>query len=179
MLEYEYVQTTLPLKSARGSNTCFFSFADTVVAKAFGRQNECHGWMGVKYQTAPGNPPSRVMLHLRLLDGTAPEQQEALGVFGVNFLHTVFYKWQAISESVESCKGQLGALLDELTDANGKNRIEVDLMHVDGPDFGMVDNRVLALQLVDMRLTNAVLFNQNGDVTSALLPTATLAHHHL
>jgi hypothetical protein len=54
MLEYEYVQTTLPLKSARGGTTCFFSFADTVVAKAFGRQNECHGWMGVKYQTKPG-----------------------------------------------------------------------------------------------------------------------------
>ena len=116
------------------------------------------------------------MLHLRLLDTTAAEQQEALGVFGVNFLHTVFYKWQAIAESVESCKDQLGALLDELTDVNGANRIEVDLMHVDGPDFAQVDNRVLALQLVDKRLTNAVLFNQNGDVTSASpAPTATLA----
>ena len=112
------------------------------------------------------------MLHLRLLDGTAAEQQEALGVFGVNFLHTVFYKWQAIAESVESCKGQLLSLVDEL----GTSRIEVDLMHVDGPDFAQVDNRVLALQLVDKRLTNAVLFNQNGDVTSASpAPTATLA----
>jgi hypothetical protein len=50
MLEYEYVSTTLPLKTARGATTCFFAFADTVVAKAFGRKNECHGWMGVKYQ---------------------------------------------------------------------------------------------------------------------------------
>jgi hypothetical protein len=83
------------------------------------------------------------MLHLRLLDGTAAEQQEALGVFGVNFLHTVFYKWQAIAESVESCKGQLLSLVDEL----GTSRIEVDLMHVDGPDFTLVDNRILALQV--------------------------------
>ena len=31
-------------------------------------------------------------MHIRMLDDTATEQQEALGVFGVNFLHMAFYK---------------------------------------------------------------------------------------
>ena len=35
----------------------FFAFADTVVAKAYDRDNECHGWLGIKYQSAPGYVP--------------------------------------------------------------------------------------------------------------------------
>lgn len=54
MLDYEYLQCFLTLKSARGKDTAFFAFADTVVAKAFGRDNECHGWLGIKYQSRPG-----------------------------------------------------------------------------------------------------------------------------
>ena len=54
MLDYEYLQCFLTLKTARGKDTCFFAFADTVVAKAFGRNNECHGWLGIKYQSRPG-----------------------------------------------------------------------------------------------------------------------------
>jgi len=54
MLDYEYLQCFLTLKTARGKDTAFFAFADTVVAKAFGRDNECHGWLGIKYQSRPG-----------------------------------------------------------------------------------------------------------------------------
>ena len=45
MLDYEYLQCYLTLKTARGKDTAFFAFADTVVAKAFNRNNECHGKM--------------------------------------------------------------------------------------------------------------------------------------
>lgn len=55
-------QCSIPLKNARGANTCFFAFADTVVARAYGRNNECHGWLGVKWQTKPGAAPSRLMV---------------------------------------------------------------------------------------------------------------------
>lgn len=44
------------------------------------------------------------------------------------------------------------------------SRPQVDLIHVDGPDFAKVDNRVLALQLVDVGLTEAVFFNAAGQV---------------
>ena len=54
MLDSEYLSCNLTLRNARGDNTAFFAFADTVVAKAFNRDNECHGWLGFKYQLRPG-----------------------------------------------------------------------------------------------------------------------------
>lgn len=50
MLDYEYLQCNLTLRKQRGNDTAFFAFSDTVVAKAFNRDNECHGWLGIKYQ---------------------------------------------------------------------------------------------------------------------------------
>mmetsp|Transcript_18629 Transcript_18629/g.25830 ORF Transcript_18629/g.25830 Transcript_18629/m.25830 type:complete len:587 (-) Transcript_18629:142-1902(-) len=161
MLEFEYVQCALPLRNARGKNTCFFAYANTVVARAYRRMNECHGWMGVKWQTSPGAEPSRLMIHMRMLDATAAEQQEALGVFGVNFIHTCFYKYKAIASHESDCKAALQSLVDDLS----SQRIEVDFIRVDGPDFRETDNRVLALDLVDSGLTDAVLFNSSGQVT--------------
>jgi hypothetical protein len=53
MLDYEYLQCDLTLRNARGDSTAFFAFADTVTAKAYNRDNECHGWLGIKYQSSP------------------------------------------------------------------------------------------------------------------------------
>ncbi len=53
MLEAEYLSCSLTLRKSRGNTTAFFAFADTVVAKAFNRANECHGWLGIKYQAQP------------------------------------------------------------------------------------------------------------------------------
>ena len=46
-------QVNLTLRKQRGKDTAFFAFADTVTAKAFNRENECHGWLGIKYQDQP------------------------------------------------------------------------------------------------------------------------------
>jgi hypothetical protein len=51
--DYEFLQTKLTLQNVRGQNTKFFAFADTLTTKAFKRDNECHGWLGVRYQSAP------------------------------------------------------------------------------------------------------------------------------
>lgn len=71
MLDYEYLQCDLTLRKQRGANTAFFAFADTVVAKAFGRDNECHGWLGIKFQSSPKYVLSPHMqtyvCHLRVL----------------------------------------------------------------------------------------------------------------
>ena len=47
------MQVNLTLRKQRGKDTAFFAFADTVTAKAFMRDNECHGWLGIKYQDSP------------------------------------------------------------------------------------------------------------------------------
>ena len=87
MLEYEFLQCQLTLNTDRGENTQFFAFADTVVAKAYKRDNECHGWLGVKYQAAPKKEPCCIMIHCRMLEPTAQQQQESLGVLGVNLIY--------------------------------------------------------------------------------------------
>ena len=53
MLDYEHSLNLERLKAGRGDTTSFFVFADTVAARNFQGTNECHGWLGVKYQTHP------------------------------------------------------------------------------------------------------------------------------
>ncbi|KAK3268395.1 hypothetical protein CYMTET_23102, partial [Cymbomonas tetramitiformis] len=161
MLEYEYLQCSLPLKADRGKDTCFFAFADTVVAKAFMRDNECHGWLGVKWQMNPGEEPSRLMLHIRMLDPNAQLQQEALGVFGVNLVHACL----CLSENLNTESYNFGPFLQSLMNELSSDRIEVDAIEMDGPKFSEnVSNRVLALSLVEQGLTDAVLFDNQGEV---------------
>ena len=38
------------------------------VARNFKGDNECHGWMGVKFQVAPRDEPSQIIIHVRMLD---------------------------------------------------------------------------------------------------------------
>ena len=177
MLEYEYLSCSLNLRKQRGKNTAFFAFADTVVARAFGRNNECHGWLGVKFQPKPGEPPSTVMIHVRMFDATAQEQQEALGVLGVNLIHAVLTtgadeatkrhsSHQHHDSSSSSSSGRssdisgkiIGLLLDDLS----RSRIEVDLIDFSGPLYEGVDNRVAALRLVQRELCDAALFDPSG-----------------
>ena len=45
------------LQPLRGDSTAFFAFADTVAARNYQGTDECHGWMGVKFQTHPPATP--------------------------------------------------------------------------------------------------------------------------
>ena len=52
------------------------------------------------------------------------------------------------------------SLLDSLTN----ERIEVDMVEFSGPDFEKVDNRLMALKLVQCGLSNAAMFTADGQV---------------
>lgn len=160
MLDYEYLQCSLTLKKARGANTQFFAFADTVVAKAFNRDNECHGWIGIKYQTAPEREPCTILVHCRMLEGTAQAQQESLGILGVNLIHGAF------TES-KNPNAILSGLLDDLS----RDQMEVDCVEFQGPDFQHVDRRLIMLRLVQNGLTDAAIFNPSGE---PMIPQETL-----
>jgi hypothetical protein len=56
-------------------------FADTVAARSFTRANECHGWLGLRFQTDPGGAPSDILVHVNLMDPANVQQQEALRTF--------------------------------------------------------------------------------------------------
>src|SRR2546425_9669345 len=78
MLDYEHELNLQRLRSSRGDTTAFFAFADTVAARNYQGTNECHGWMGVKYQAHPRDDNSQILIHVRMLDHENDVQQEAL-----------------------------------------------------------------------------------------------------
>src|SRR3982751_4799837 len=86
MLGHEYDLLVERLGAKLGERT-FFVFADTVAARSFKHHTESHGWLGVRFQTEPGGEPSEIIIHVRMRDKENVDQQEALGVIGVNLVH--------------------------------------------------------------------------------------------
>ena len=153
MLEHEFALNMDRLDETRGDNNAFFAFADTVVARSYLGGNECHGWMGVKFQSHVRDEPSQVVLHVRMLDSEASLQQEALGIIGVNLLYGAFFHHHEPEVMIES-------LLDRLT----TGRIEIDMIQFKGIEFRSVDNRLMALKLVQLGLSGVAMFGPDGDV---------------
>ncbi len=153
MLDYEYKLLVERLGEKRGNETEFFAFADTVATRNFKGTNECHGWMGVKFQSAPGAASNRVLIHVRMLDTDRVAQQEALGIIGINLCFGCFNHFHEPFVLMES-------LLDNLT----ADRIEVDMIHFDGPDFSTIDSRMMAVKLVELELSDAAMFRPDGEV---------------
>lgn len=159
MLVHEYDLLTERLGPSRGADSAFFVYAATVAAQSYARRAECHGWIGVRAQHAPGAPPSDAILHVRMLDADPRAQHEALGILGVNLLAGVFNHAGAPEELV-------AVLSDDLKDSAGRgsDRIEVDLVDLAGPAFGPLDLRLLNLHLIRAWLTRAVMFDATGRV---------------
>ncbi len=153
MLDYEFELIMERLNDKRGRETCFFVFANTVSARNYLGTNECHGWMGIKFQLQPLAEPIEIIAHVNMLDTENLQQQEALGMLGVNLTYGAFYHHSEPEKLIAS-------LLDGLSLA----RIEVDMIKFTGPYFSNVDNRLMALQLVEQGLSNAALIGANGDV---------------
>jgi hypothetical protein len=153
MLDLEFQLNLERLDAERGDSNAFFAFADTVTARSFVGGNECHGWMGVKFQAHPRDEASQIIMHVRMLDVEAALQQEALGIVGVNLLHAAFFQHHEPELLVES-------LLDRLT----TGRIEIDMIELKGIEFRSVDNRLMALKLVQVGLSGAAMFGPDREV---------------
>lgn len=156
MLEYEYDLLEQRLGEARGADSTFFSFCNTVRARGYQDAGECHGWVGVRFQLKPGAEPVEIVLHLRLLDESNADQMEVLGKVGVNLIYAAFYYRESLQSFVES-------LADDLQ----PGRMEIDMLRFSGEGFRYVDNRLCALQLVSSGLTDAAMFNASGEVVQA------------
>src|SRR5215467_3530924 len=87
MLDREFALLLERLGEKRGATTRFFVFADTVAARSYTRKDEAHGWMGIQFQTGAKAPPSQIIIHTRLLDRENFQEQEALGIIGVNLIY--------------------------------------------------------------------------------------------
>src|SRR5881227_246071 len=151
MLDHEYNLLIERLDQKLGAQRYFFVFADTVAARSFKQHNEAHGWLGVRFQTEFRGEPSQIIIHLRMLDEANVDQQEVLGVIGVNLIYGAFY--HAKPEE----------LISSLQENLAPGRIEVDMIKFSGPAFSQVDNRLMSLQLVSQGLTDAVMFRADGE----------------
>jgi hypothetical protein len=153
MLVYEHELNLERLREARGDETAFFAFADTVSARNFQGTNDCHGWMGMRLQSHPRDEDSQIVLHVVMKDTEATLQQEALGIVGVNLVYGACFLYNEPELLLES-------LLDNLT----TDRIEIDMIEFSGIEFRHVDNRVMSLRLVQLGLSEAAMFAPTGEV---------------
>jgi len=153
MLDHEYGLLLERLSSSRGDRTNFFVFADTVSTINYQGTNEAHGWLGIRFQTEPLGEPSEIVLHVRMWDKDAALQQQALGIVGVNLVYGALYY-----------RTDPRKLIESLADNLAIDRIEIDMLDFSGHCFGKIDNRLMSLHLVEFKLTNAVMFGQQGEV---------------
>jgi hypothetical protein len=151
MLDHEYGLLIERLAEQRGDSTTFFAFSDTVSALNYNKTNEGHGWMGVRFQLEPNGPFNDVVLHVKLLDNDNNLQQQAVGILGVNLMYACFY-YNEIPPVF------LLSLMDNLS----RDRIQIDMIRFEGPDFTKVDNRLMSLHLVKYGFSDAAVFSPNG-----------------
>ncbi|MBV8865075.1 MAG: hypothetical protein JO210_06705 [Acidobacteriaceae bacterium] len=151
MLWKEWAQLVSELQATRGTTTRFFTYVDTVSARNYSGSNECHGWVGLRFLQQPGGEPSDVILHVNLGDHSNPLQQEAVGILGVNLIYGAFHHLASPEEFIAS-----------LFEGLSLQRIEIDLIELNGPAFEKWDRRKLHATLVTDSYAEAVVFCADG-----------------
>lgn len=153
MLQKEYGLIIDRLGEKRGAHTSFFVFANTVATRSFSRNQDGNGWLGVRFQSQPGEDYSDIHLHVRLLGRDSVQDQESAGKLGVNLIYGALYHHK-----------NPDALLESLLHNLNKDLLEIDMIDFSGPAFQQVDNRLMALRLVQLGLSDAAMFRADGSV---------------
>ncbi len=149
MLDHEYDLMVNRLQKER-PGTNFFVFSDTVAAVNYSNTIKGNGWLGVRFQLHSESEPNEFIIHVKLLDKLNHQQQQAIGILGVNLLYASYY----YHENVEQ---MLISLMDNL-----KGRVAIDMARISGPDFQDLDSRWLSLLLVKNNLTDIAIFGPDG-----------------
>ncbi len=160
MIEHEYNLIEQRLSRDKFPNKCYFTFSNTVATINFTKKFKGHGWMGIRFQLAPDQEPNDVIFHIRMKEEEAHLQQETIGVMGVNLIYGCFH-----------IRNKPEELLRSLYDNISKYKVEIDMVHFEGPEFKNVDNRLMSLQLIKNGMTDAVIFGPEG---KNILPAALL-----
>jgi len=160
MLSHEMDLIEDRISRTKEPNKIFFSYANTVATIDFAKKYKGHGWVGIKFQVTPDGEFNEIILHVRFHQTDARAQQLTLGTLGVNLIYGAFYKHDNPKK-----------LLKYLYDHIDKDQIEIDTINFSGPEFKKVDNRLMSLQLVKNGMTEAVMFDPEGN---NVLPAAIL-----
>ena len=152
MLDCEFASLTKQLGENRRAGTRFFTFADTVAAKNFKGDHEQHGWVGLRFEAEQGQPTNEVLLHVGLRDDTADQQQEALGILGVNLIFAAYHQ----ASSAESPSSRVSSRGSPSSDSRRRHRAERTALRVG------VDSRLWCLQALRRDMCHAVVFDGTG-----------------
>ncbi len=153
MLTIEYDLIVDRLDEKRGAESTFFAFANTVASRSFSRKEDGSGWLGVKFQTEARAAPSQIDLHVHLTGKKSVQDQETLGILGVNLIYGALMYHQDPE-----------LLLPTLMDGLRHHLLEIDMIDFSGPAFEQVDNRLMALRLVEHGMTRGAMFNADGHI---------------
>jgi hypothetical protein len=150
MLEYEFQLQHERLSAKRGDTTKFFVFADTVTARGTKTaMSRTAGWaFGFRRSLAPNH--RRSLFTSACSDRENLQQQEALGIMGVNLIHSAMYP-------LRIARAPAHLPCSTISPASA---VEVDMVKLTGPAFLQVDNRLMSLQLVESGLADSAMFTQ-------------------
>lgn len=153
MLDHEFGLLVERLHDEKYSKKRFFVFSNTCTTLNYYKNNDPHGWMGVRFQSAPHAEPNEVIIHVRLKGTDSLYQQRTIGGVGTNLLFACFNYTSSMDQFIDS-------LLDNLS----LDQIEIDMIRVKGDVFKDIDNRLLALKLVRKRFTDGTIFGADKEV---------------
>ena len=149
MLEHEYQLMEERLVTYRNDSN-FFVFADTVAAINYSRTVKGQGWLGVRFQLHCDAKPNNLIIHVKMKDKNNRQQQEAIGMLGVNMIYACYYYQDDMNQFIQSLNDGI------------KDRIEIDMIRLSGPDFSEIDNRLLSYYLLKYDLTSVAIFDAKG-----------------
>ena len=152
MLRYEValIEERIPREKNPGKK--FFSYANTVTTINFDKTSKGHGWVGIRYQNHEDEEFNEIVIHVKFKETNATLQQETLGSLGVNLIYGAFFY-------IDNPRVLIESLYDDIS----VDRLEIDMIDFSGPAFQYVDNRLMSLQLVKLGMTDAVIFNSQGN----------------
>ncbi len=153
MLETEYNELKDILTGTRPESSRFFVYANTVTTINYKKDNYSHGWLGMYFQLHGKSEPNKVIIHVNLLENDSLLQQQTLGTLGINLIFACYHFNERPNLFLKS-------LLDNLSN----DRIEITMVRMLGPDMDYVDNRLLGVQLVSNSMTNAIVYDREGNV---------------
>ena len=152
MLRYEVSLIEERLDRAKNPGKKYFSYANTVTTINYDKTMKGHGWVGLRFQLHENEDYNEIVIHVKFRENDATSQQETLGSLGVNLIYGAF-----------NYSDNPRRLIESLYDDISVDKLEIDMIDFDGPAFRYVDNRLMSLQLVKLGMTDAVIFNSEGN----------------
>ena len=150
MLDHEYSLLSDRLNT---DGRCFFTYANTVATCSHQEESTSHAWMGLRFQHSENGPVNEIVIHARLLDRMRLQQQEAIGILGVNLIYSAAY----LTDTE-------GMLVASIMDSLSTDRVQIDYIHFSGEDLKHLSLQRAGLQMLSLKMSHSLIFAPQGEI---------------